>query len=253
MKDIYHILLDIRTSKIPPILHPERLETAKNSIETRTDLRPTNLQLIWGIWKLPIYPRLRDLLWNSLIGRLKIGKYWQNMPGYEERAHCQACIIQTDSQTLENERHLWTECKNNGQEECWRTAKNIWQRYTHTTWPDVDMGTIWGIGTFRFPNRQESTQHTIDSERFGIMTSLVVWAIWKVRNEHAINPERMTNTDSASGIFKDALKDIIKKSWTSIDFEPESKCQRRTARITVPWGNTSIAGLERGKPPVFSF
>jgi hypothetical protein len=253
MKDAYSILVSLHTSRTPPLLHPERMETAKNSAETATGLRPTNLKLIGGIWKLPIYPRLRDLLWNSLVGRLKIGKYWQNMPGYEDRVHCKACEQHDGTQLTESETHLWTECKYNGQKECWRTARQIWQRCTSTTWPHIDIGIIWGIGAFRFSNGQGAIKHSTDSERFGTMAALAVWAIWKARNERAICPERPTTAESASSILKEVLKDIIKKSWISTNFEPENRRQKCATKLTTLWGYNSVAVLERGKPPTFGF
>jgi ribonuclease HI len=253
MRDTYSILVNLHTSKTPLILHPERLELTKASMENATKLRPTNLKLIEGIWKLPVYPRLRDLLWNALVGRLKIGRYWQNMPGYEERAHCKACTQHNDPLTQENEAHLWTECRNNRQKECWNAAKVIWKRCTHTAWPEINIRIILGIGTFRFPSTQETAKHTTDSERFGTMTSLAVWAIWKARNERTMNPERQTNSESASLIFKETLKDIIKKSWIATNFEPENHRLKHTARLTALWGHHSVARLERGKPPIFDF
>jgi len=58
LKDAYKILITQKTSKIPPLLHPERLETAKDSIEAATGLCPTDWKLMMKIWKIPVYPRL---------------------------------------------------------------------------------------------------------------------------------------------------------------------------------------------------
>jgi len=142
MKDAYSIIVSKHTAKLTPLLHPERLESAKNEIEIATGLWPTNCKLIMGIWNIPVYPRLRDLLWNLLVGRLRIGKYWQNLPGYEERAHCAACRRQNGEQTTEDETHLWTTCEHNGQKRCWNYAKHIWQKCTPRPWLNVNIDLI---------------------------------------------------------------------------------------------------------------
>ena len=92
-----------------------------------------------------------------------------------------------------------------------------------------------------------------DSERFKIIASLAVWAIWKARNEWTINPEEQISANRAKSILKESLKDIIKKSWLSTNLERENKHTKSELKVRALWGSNSLAVLERGKPPTYSF
>ena len=95
-----------------------------------------------------------------LVGKIKCGTYWNNLPGHEERAFCSACRKMRGTQALESEQHLWMECENNGQTQAWEAAKNIWQRTTSRNWPDVSMGLIRGAAALTFDD-----DYSKDSER----------------------------------------------------------------------------------------
>lgn len=64
----------------------EKLDDAKDMIERETGLRPTTHKIINGIWQLKAPNRLKDHLWNLILGRLKTGKYWSHIPDHEDGA-----------------------------------------------------------------------------------------------------------------------------------------------------------------------
>ena len=67
---------------------------------------------------------ITDFLWRILQGKLKIGKYWKNIPGYEERASCKICG------GLETIDHILLECNAKGREEAWDMAERLWKETT---------------------------------------------------------------------------------------------------------------------------
>ena len=70
-KHMDNILLRRDTKDVPPILHQEKLDDAKNRVQQATGLRPTNEKLLNSIKSLKVPPRLRDHIRNMLLGRIK--------------------------------------------------------------------------------------------------------------------------------------------------------------------------------------
>ena len=177
---------------------------------------------------------------------MKTGSYWQNIPGFEYRMYCKACEMK-GIEALETDSHLWCECENNGQNECWKQARRIWRKCTSKRWPNTNIGIIYGTGALTIP-REESTLQNADVERLRIVTALSIWAIWKSRNKRAMESG---HADQARMLLSDLLKDTITKEWNTISFEPKRRRPRREARMQALWGGAVT--LTRGKPPTFDF
>jgi len=112
-----------------------------------------------------------------LTGRIKCRPYWNNIPGYTERAFCSFCKKKKNIEILESEQHMWLECENNGQSLAWDMVKNTWNKATTRTWPNVSLGLIRGTAAISFKR-----DFNKDSERLRILISMTIWAIWKSRN-----------------------------------------------------------------------
>ncbi|EIW59901.1 uncharacterized protein TRAVEDRAFT_122926 [Trametes versicolor FP-101664 SS1] len=65
---------------------------------------------------------LRDFWWKALHGALKIGTYWDNIPGYEQRTSCSHCAV---PESLE---HIWNECDAPGALVIWRNVLDLLRR-----------------------------------------------------------------------------------------------------------------------------
>ncbi|KAL1945344.1 hypothetical protein VTO73DRAFT_2195 [Trametes versicolor] len=94
--------------------------TAALREDWNTSLRPG------AIWKAlrhdDVRRSLRDFWWKALHGALKIGPYWDNIPGYEQRASCTHCAV---PETLE---HIWRECDAPGSLEIWKCVQDLFRR-----------------------------------------------------------------------------------------------------------------------------
>ena len=144
--------------------HQEVIDEAKDRIEGATGLRSTNENLLKSSRSLGVSPRLRDHMRCVITGRIKCGAYWSNIPNYEDRAICSACKKARNIDIIESERHMWTECENNGQNLAWDTAKLIWQKTTTRAWPNVMMDLIRGTTALTFEDDSSK-----DSERLRIL------------------------------------------------------------------------------------
>jgi hypothetical protein len=187
MKITYGKMIVLRIIRSKKIRHPEYIEDAKNLIEKETGLRPTTEAMIRGIWKLEVHGRLEDHLWNMLLGKIKCGNYWKNMPpDLALSQYCTACHAEGERERLEDEHHLWLDYEFNGQKEAWITAKTIWRLTTKAKWPDISIGLIRGIGGFAMEDESERIKRDRDAERARILIATTVWSIWKSRNQRAI-------------------------------------------------------------------
>ncbi|EIW56839.1 uncharacterized protein TRAVEDRAFT_128188 [Trametes versicolor FP-101664 SS1] len=65
---------------------------------------------------------MRDFWWKALHGALKIGPYWDNIPGYEQRSTCTHCGV---PESLE---HIWNECDAPGALEIWKGVQDVLRR-----------------------------------------------------------------------------------------------------------------------------
>jgi hypothetical protein len=100
----------------------------------------------------------------------------------------------------------------NGQVLAWETAKNIWGKTTDRNWPDVSLGLIRGATSFTFEGDLNN-----DPERLRILMSMIIWAIWKLRNKNSINDQDVA-AGNARKELKGLIKDLIMKSWNATRF-----------------------------------
>jgi hypothetical protein len=125
---------------------------------------------------------------------------------------------------LENEQHMWLECRNNGQDRAWVKAREIWGKTTTRNWPDLSLGMIKGAAALSFEHDQNK-----DSERLRILISMTVWAIWKTRNKNSINNQEVSTGEASEELVR-LLKDLITKSRNATQFLEGGRRKSRLGR-----------------------
>ncbi|KAI0650599.1 hypothetical protein C8Q79DRAFT_900271 [Trametes meyenii] len=106
----------------------QRAATAKNVALIQQEVKEaTNAWCTEGmIWKAlrkdPVQRKVRDFIWKAIHGAHRVGAYWKNIPGYEERAQCRECGPE------ESLGHILTQCKAPGQSEAWALAQAILEK-----------------------------------------------------------------------------------------------------------------------------
>ena len=80
---MYRLLLKCHTNNTPPILHQDKIDEAKTSIEQITSLKPMNTKLVTIIRAMKVPPRVKDHMRNMLSGKIKCGSYWNNIQGLQ--------------------------------------------------------------------------------------------------------------------------------------------------------------------------
>ena len=64
-------------------------------------------------------PNIRSFLWKMLHRGLKIGRYWNNIPGYKNCRQCPEC------EQIEDMNHVLFVCPQNQGKTLWQAARNI--------------------------------------------------------------------------------------------------------------------------------
>ncbi|KAJ4496670.1 ribonuclease H-like domain-containing protein [Lentinula lateritia] len=149
-----------------------------------------------AIWKSirhkDLNKKIRIFLWMLIHNGYKLGEYWENIPGYENRATCHHCKV---TETME---HILTECEAPGQKEVWAMVKQLWERKKEPGL-DIKLGHISGCGLADFRDSKGKRKTGI-SRLFRILISESAYLIWKLRCERVIGG-------------KDITKNEIKNKW----------------------------------------
>jgi len=90
-KHTYDAVLEWQLKKPLPTTFREMIKEAKDRAEEATGLHPTTEKLLKGFKALGVPPRLKYHMRCIVYGKLKCGKYWSNIAGYENRAYCSFC------------------------------------------------------------------------------------------------------------------------------------------------------------------
>jgi len=216
-------------------------------VEDATGLRPTTEKLAKGFRTLGVPTWLRDHMRCIVIGKLKCGTFWSNIPGYEDRAHCSFCKKKGLPDTIESEQHMWIDCENNGQSQAWETSRRIWRKTTDRPWPIISTGLIRGTTALSFKDDLSK-----DSERLRILISMTIWSIWKSRNENTINNRDVTPGET-TGLLEELIRDLVRKSWNSTRFMEGRQKLKRQCAIKVLWAEGRLTDFDPKEGPSVDF
>ncbi|KAL6306804.1 hypothetical protein BKA93DRAFT_728870 [Sparassis latifolia] len=81
-----------------------QLDIARHAVEAVCEHLPSDATIWHSIRSRDISRPIQDFLWKCLHGALHCGNFWDNIPGYEERASCLTCG------GLESIEHILTKC-----------------------------------------------------------------------------------------------------------------------------------------------
>jgi len=250
LRDIYAILIKKRLQNQDIVLHPEKLEDSKETLAYETNLKPTNETILRSVWKLPLYPRIRDHIWSLSMGRMKIGDFWRHIPNLEDRTYCKPCEVHGYRHCPETPQHLWIECEYNSQRKAWQFARHIWQKSSQVPWPQTSIGLLAGSPAISLKERNGSES---ESKRMRIIIATTTWAIWKTRNKLTINDIPIRDTDAAE-LTKDLLTEMITKAWNATKLAKINAKEKKRNALMNLWGDKLVSWPQsEGKPLSFGF
>ncbi|PPQ86477.1 hypothetical protein CVT26_011981, partial [Gymnopilus dilepis] len=130
----------IRLAKQPPGRRrstQENMEATQEGVATISDRYPTPGEVWTSLRRKEFDKKTRTFLWKAMHEAYKCGKYWNHIPNYEHRGHCETCG------TTDSIEHALTQCRASGQEEIWRLTKLLWQK-RGLRWKRPTLGMILG-------------------------------------------------------------------------------------------------------------
>ncbi|KAH9830960.1 uncharacterized protein C8Q71DRAFT_883238 [Rhodofomes roseus] len=143
--------LSLITQRIAYRLIRTRLDTAerRRTVSTVTSVIATlNSQLkeltraedLWTSLRNPDFRlQISDFLWKCMHDAFRVGRFWRNIPRYEDRAKCQYC------DTVDSMSHILVGCDAPGQSELWTMAGRLWAK-KHAIWSKPTLEDILGSG-----------------------------------------------------------------------------------------------------------
>jgi ribonuclease HI len=162
------------------------LDLTREAVLDTTGLSPTN-QLIWHSMRHEDLSRnIRDYMWKSMHGALKIGDYWSNIPGLEDRGECTLC---GQTETME---HILTICATPARKQIWDLVNSLWLK-RHNEAFEPSLGNVLGCGMPNFTADEKPL--TGKTRLYKILISESAFLIWKLRCERAIAGKTHSETE----------------------------------------------------------
>ncbi|EIW64291.1 RnaseH-domain-containing protein [Trametes versicolor FP-101664 SS1] len=176
------------------------IEQIRDCLADDWNLHPHEGAIWKGIRAQHVRRSFRDFWWKAIHGALKIGRYWDNIPGYEQRANCNHCGC------LETLEHIILECDAPGQGEIWELAKAILRR-REVRMPALRIGSVLAAPILSLKGKSKTNEAGKDRLMQIVLTE-AVHLIWKMRCERTIS----VSFDPA----KDHSHREITKRWAAV-------------------------------------
>jgi hypothetical protein len=168
----YQDALDRRSTSI-------NLERTRESALGLSQHLPTDKNIWLSLRHKDFSRKVKLFLWVTMHDGYKVGKYWSNIPGYEERGICNTC------HTLETMEHILTACEAPGQAQIWSLAEELWEEKS-SGWIKPGFREILACGLTQMTNEEDKVLKG-DSRLYRITVSESAYLIWTLRNNRVIN------------------------------------------------------------------
>ncbi|EAU80349.2 hypothetical protein CC1G_12782 [Coprinopsis cinerea okayama7 len=151
----------------------ERTRREKETEGTRREMgwdKSSERTIRTSLWKGPFTNKHSDFIWKIRNDRVKCGKFFLHMPGWEDKAYCTCGDI-------ESVEHIVLKCRDNRCEEAWNMAGQLWERaHGKENFKKPTIATIEAIPVVTIKkDGKESKEMT---EMYKVLIMETVWALW---------------------------------------------------------------------------
>jgi hypothetical protein len=171
------------------------LERASDALKNGPFAAKTQDAIWKGMRNKALRKNVGEFLFRAMHGSHKIGSFWSNIPGYEERAKCSACGSENESME-----HILIHCPGSKERRTiWRLARTVWNDRAHP-WPDLNIGLILACGAIQLqapdgePSGKAKRMHAAKcaSRLLQILISESAQLVWALRCERVIQDKEHT-------------------------------------------------------------
>ncbi len=168
-------------------MHKERPTTATVIARVQATMEAdytvsVTAECIWTRMRDRDIPRkMRDFLWKLAHGAQRVGKYWENISGYEQRATCEVCGVEDSME------HILVECSAPGQRTIWKMAKAALALAGVEELP-ISIGVVIGAPTISLRDQNGKVRRG-PTRLAKILTVEAAHMIWRLRCERVIQWE----------------------------------------------------------------
>ncbi|KAJ7023633.1 hypothetical protein C8F04DRAFT_969939 [Mycena alexandri] len=157
---------------------------------------------IWNSIRHEDIPKnIRFFLWMIIHDGYKVGKYRENIAGFEDRGQCSVC---EDTESME---HILTKCEAPGQKEIWDLVSEIWKKKSGSELRP-SMGEIMACGATRRGPPQKKPEAGM-TRFYRILVSESAHLIWRLRNERVIQETGPADINEIRNWWLKALNDKL--------------------------------------------
>ncbi|KAK0464007.1 hypothetical protein IW261DRAFT_1347495, partial [Armillaria novae-zelandiae] len=216
------------------------LERTRAVTEALTGKQPTD-KLMWsGLCHKDLSTSTRQFLWMTMHNAYKIGSWWEDKPGYEQRSRCAKCNV------TESMEHILFECEEPGQRQVWKLTQKLWAK-KESELPDPSFANLLATPLIQLHGRK-GTKLKGDTRLMRIMTSEAAHLIWRLRNERVIQREG-TGSASEREIENRFLYSMTERLQTDLAAIRKGKARKRgisTESVLQTW--KGVIKNEKGLP-----
>jgi ribonuclease HI len=196
------------------------LEKIRGDLQDATGEPETNGAIWRTIRTNPIRLKIRQFFYKTIHETHKIGRFWLNIEGFQQRAACRPC---NDDETMN---HILIECTHPTTQLIWELAKETWP-HSESSWPEITLGTIIGCGalqiktgTHQGQRRDAATPNTPKpnagaTHLIKILISEAAYSIWVLRCERVIRGHEHTERETRAAWRKILNRRISEDTTTA--------------------------------------
>lgn len=181
----------------------ERTRREKETEGTRREMgwdKSSERTVRTSLWKGPFTNKHSDFIWKIRNDRVKCGKFFMHMPGWEDKAYCTCGDI-------ESVEHIVLKCRDNRCEEAWNMAGQLWERaHGKENFKKPTIATIEAIPVVTI--RKDGKESKEMTEMYKVLIMETVWALWCQRNRRIFDNSFTTGTTTGKLVL-DKINDRV--------------------------------------------
>ena len=233
-KIAYEKILERRSQKPGGENTARTIEGIIKNLEDKWNIRITQKKF-WRNNETIKDKKMIDMIWKIVHNRIKCGKFFAKIPGWEEKKECKCGQV-------ESMEHILLKCKETGQEELWEEIGKIWKKITGEEWKELTIWDVMGIGSIKIRNNKSSEAK---NEVLKTMVTTAIWTIWINRNIR-IFEGKIETAETQKERWKEYFKAEVEIEYELINQTPIEKRNIAIENFTKKWmKNKKIIRIEK--------